>query len=183
MKKFNLSLTLSLVFLLFLGSGCQSIDQPKSTIAGQKTFTFLDPGKVKDERFSPPSNERDRMIQEAIRGSFESRGLSFSPGDAELVVGYLVIRLDNVSTTVIPTYYGSDYPKIQSLAHKKGVLKKRQAANFEVGAIVIDIIDARKGELIYRGSAKRDIMGVEELSEMQPLVESAVAEALADFFN
>lgn len=169
--------------LLLAGSGCQSVDQPKETLEGQRSFTFMDSRNLNDKRFSAPSSERDQVIQAAIRESFEANGLSYVPGEADLVVGYLIIRLDNVSTTVIPTYYGSDYGKIQSLAHKKGVLKSRQPGNFEVGAIVIDIIDTSKEELVYRGSAKRDIMGLEDMSGLQPLVESAVAEALADYFE
>jgi hypothetical protein len=174
---------LGLVLLILAGAGCQSIETPKSTMKGQRSFKFMEPRNVTDKRFSQPSNERNQVIQQAIREVFEANGVQYAPEEAELVVGYLVIRVDNVSTTVIPTYYGSDYAKIQSLAHKRGVLKNRQADNFEVGAIVVDVIDARKKELIYRGSAKRDIMGLENMSELQPLVESAVKEALADFFE
>ena len=177
-----LPLALGLFFIL-AGSGCQSIDKPKSTIEGHSSFRFLDSRNINDDRFSPPTNELDRLIQQEIRNVFAARGLAYEPENAELVIGYLVIRMDNVSTTVIPTYYGEDHAQIRSLAHKKGVLKSRNPGNFEKGAIVIDIIDAAEEELIYRDSAQRDIMGVTDVSEMRPLVESAVEEALAGFFK
>lgn len=183
MKKIHLSPVIGLGLLFFVFTSCQSIDKPKSTLEGQTSFRFMDSGRGNDKRFSPPSNERDQLIQAAIQEVFESNGVEYAPMDAELIIGYLVIRMDNVSTTVIPTYYGPDQDKIRSLAHKKGVLDNRNPVNFEVGAIVVDVIDTKKQELIYRGSAKRDIMGLEEISEMQPLIESAVAEALEDFFK
>lgn len=182
MKALRFSPIIGLVSLLSLSTGCQSIDKPKSTVDGQTSFMFMDAGGS-DNRFSPPSSERDRVIQSAIGEVFKSNGLEYAPMDAELIIGYLVIRMDNVSTTVIPTYYGPDHEKIRSLAHKKGVLDNRNPGSFEVGAIVVDVIDAEKQELIYRGSAKRDILGLDEISEMKPLIESAVAEALEDFFR
>lgn len=183
MKFMQLFPFLSLFLMLLLVSGCQSVDKPKGTLKDQMTFTFMDSRNVNDERFSTPTNERDQVIQGAIRETLEANGLTYSAEDPELVIGYLVIRMDDVSTTVIPTYYGSDYLKIKSLAHKKGVLKNRNAGTFEVGAIVIDVIDVEEGKLIYRNSARRDIMGVEDMAAMQPLVESAVDEALAEFFE
>jgi hypothetical protein len=169
--------------LIALLSGCQSIKQPKGTSQGYNSFRFIDKATTVDNRFEEPSEFRDRAAQNAIWEQFESHGLGIETKDADLIVAYLFVRQDNVSTLVVPTYYGPDYREIQSYAHKKGVLKGNNADFFEVGAIVIDILDAKTNKLIYRGFAKRDIKGVTAEAEKRSLIDSAVQEALAGFLN
>jgi hypothetical protein len=183
MRNRPILLLLALTGLVAAITGCQSIDQPKGTSKGYTSFRFIDKGNSADSRFEEPSEFRDRAAQAAIRDQFESKGLAFSTEDADLIVSYLYVKQDNVSTTAVPSYYGGDYRDIQSYAHKKGVIKSNNPDFFEVGAIVIDILDAKTFKLVYRNFAKRDIKGVTDEAEKQSLIDSAVAEALAGFFK
>jgi len=173
-------LTLSLTLLL---AGCQSIDAPKGTSKGATSFRFFERAPVGDQRFEEPAALRDQLTQAAIRREFESRGLSEAGRESDLMVSYLYIKQDNVSTMAIPTYYGGNYQEIQSLAHKKGVVDNKINDYFERGAILIDIMDTRKQKLVYRSFAKRDLTGVKDEAALQALIDSAVQEALADFFQ
>ena len=162
-------------------TACKSIDQPKGTAKSYSTFRFIKTGPASDELFAVPSQDRDQIVQDAIRQEFKASGLTFAPDKADLIVSYLLIRQDNVSMLAVPTYYGDDYMDIQSFANKKGVLKGTDYDHFERGAIVVDIIDVSKNNLIYRDFSVRDIMGVDSPEQAEPLIRSAVAEALARF--
>jgi hypothetical protein len=182
MKNNVYSLTLLILTTMVALTACQSIDQPKGTAKDYSTFRFIKTGPAGDERFAAPSRDRDKIVQDAIKQEFKTSGLTFAPDKADLIVSYLFIRQDNVSTLAVPTYYGADYRDIQSFAHKKGIVKGTDYDHFERGAIVVDIIDASKNELIYRDFSVRDIMGVDSPEQAEPLIRSAVAEALARFF-
>jgi hypothetical protein len=183
MKTQPLLLLLSLAGIIAALTGCQSIDQPKGSSEGYSSFRFIERGSTADGRFEEPSEFRDRTTQSAILDQFGAHGISFEEKDADLLVAYLYIKQDNVSTMAAPTYYGEEYQDIQSYAHKKGVLKSNSRDTFEVGAIVIDVIDLKTQKLIYRSYAKRDIKGVTTNAERDSLIGSAVAEALSGFFE
>ncbi len=171
--------SLSLLFL----AGCQSISQPKGSSAGYATFKFYERAPVGDQRFEEPSALKDRATQEAIRSAFQEHGLAYSRNNPDLVVSYLFIKQDNVGTQTVPTYYGADYQKIQSVVHQKGVLDQPDMGYFKRGAIVIDIMDVKAKKLVYRDFAVRDLQGATDPDALSSLIESAVNEALEDFLN
>jgi len=169
--------------LLLLSTGCSSVSMPKGSSKGYTTFKFFAKPPVGDQRFEEPSSLRDQATQSAIRQAMEDKGITLSRESADLVVSYLYIRQDNVSTKAIPAYYGADYQEIQSLAHKKGVLDQPDMGYFDKGAIVIDIMDTRARKLVYRNFAVRDIDGITDEAQLKALIESAVNEALSTFFR
>jgi len=168
---------------LFALTGCQSVKKIEGTSKGYSTFRFIDMGPSGDDRFEEPAAEKDQVAQSAIREIFEANGLTYSTDDADLMIAYLFIRQNNVSTMVVPTYYGLEHDKIQSYAHKKGVIKGEQRESFDNGAIVIDIIELDSQKLIYRDWSVRDVRGVSDKDEKIQLVEDVIAESLARFFE
>lgn len=183
MKIIRLFTLLAFSILLAGIFGCQSIDQPKGTSKGYSTYRFIDKTSGADARFEVPAEPVDRSIQAAIRDELESSGLVDGAGNSELVIAYLIIKQNAVSTTAVPTYYGDEFSDIQTLAHKKGVLKSTIPDQFERGAIVVDVFDTAKQKLIYRSFAVRDMKGVEESDQAELLIRSAVAEALGPFLQ
>ncbi|MEI6071511.1 MAG: DUF4136 domain-containing protein [Verrucomicrobiae bacterium] len=106
-------------------------------------------------------------------------------GDADLIIAYMLLRQENVSTTGNQDYfgYGRDAIAIMEEAHKRGVLKKSRPDAFDDGAIVIDLLDARTNKLIYRNYAKKAVaVGISD-SARQARINSTVAEALTPFFR
>jgi hypothetical protein len=133
-------------------------------------------------KIAPPEGAVDQMVQAAISTEFEKQGLNMSDADADLIIAYLLITQDNVSTATMSEYfsYQRDAIKISDKAHTKGIMKRD---SFETGAIVIDLIDAKTNELIYRNFAKRELR--QNVSDEQRVmrIQSAVEETLADFFR
>ena len=178
-----ISQTLLAALAIIILAGCQSISQPKGSSKGYSTFKFYERAPVGDQRFETPSALKDQVTQAAIQNAFESHGLTVSTTNPDLVVSYLFIKQDNVGTQSVPTYYGPDYQKIQSVAHKKGVLDQPDMGYFQRGAIVIDIMDTKAKKLVYRDFAVRDLQGMDDPDQMAALIKSAVDEALQEFLK
>ena len=125
------------------------------------------------------------MIQDAIMSQFETNGFTIGQENADLIVAYLLIIQDNVSTTMIDTHfgYGRSTGKIMDEAHKRGVIKGKRPDKFKAGAIVIDLVDRKTNELVYRNYAKRDIIKNISDDKRQKRITEAVNEALAVFFR
>ena len=62
-------------------------------------------------------------------------------------------------------------------------LLDKRPDEFEAGAIVIDILDAKDNQLIYRHFAKRDLLEGADTATRNARINEAVAEALEPFFR
>jgi len=146
-------------------------------------FVKLDPNR--ETAGVERAAEVNEMIREAVEYRFGQEGFEVKDGDADLVVAFLLIIQNNVTTTAIGEYFGysEDRGKILSQAHKKGVIKGKHADFYEAGAVVIDLLDAHSNKLIYRNFAKRNIVGNRTENEVQAEIQAAVDEALANFFK
>lgn len=164
-------LRLTVLVLAVIISGCATIDLPKGTSKGYSTFCFVHTNRSSVPFFAESSVPVNRMVQDAISEEFESQGLTIDD--------------DNASTAMIDSYFGHGRSAgdIVELAHKNGVLKATTPDNFEAGAIVIDLIDAKTDELVYRHFAKRDLIKNISDEKRRQRVTDAVNEALAPFFR
>ncbi len=164
--------------------GCKSIDLPKGTSEGFSSFRFIKVDLNPDYDFVEESDDIDSVIQSCITQKLGANSIARDDDNADLIVGYLLLRQDNVTTARIDTYfgYGKAGNDIANIAHKRGVVKGKNRDQFEKGAIVIDVIDTQKNQLVYRSYAVRDIDGIPDV-QMPLLVESAVEEALQPFFQ
>jgi hypothetical protein len=125
------------------------------------------------------------MIQDALANSFRSNGIAIDRENAELVVGYLLLIQDNATTLLIDDYfgYGRDAEHIADVAHIRGVVDNKSPDQFERGAIVIDVMDAKTNKLVYRNFAKRDIHRGLSDSVRKQRIQEAIDEAMQKFFR
>jgi len=109
---------------------------------------------VVDERRA----EVHQMIQSAIADDLERKGLSRVAGGGDVQVGYLIVVVDNVSTTTDADYfgYGRDSAALAKKAHQARA-RSNARDYFEVGAIVIDVVDPRNSKLLFRSTAQMDV--------------------------
>jgi len=131
------------------------------------------------------TNREDRVntyLQAALKEEFESHGLKESEQDAELIVAFLLIVQDTAVTTAISDYYITSGSDILSEAHRR-MGKKNLPGGYEAGAIVVDIIDKKSGEVIYRDFAKREVLDYLTPAEKEQRARDAAVEAVATFFR
>ena len=80
--------------------------------------------------------------------------------------------------------YGRDPEKILEAAHDEGVVKNDSPDARRRGALVVDVMDARTGKLVFRNYAVRGIAPAgTPTSVRDQRLREAVAEAIGPFFR
>ena len=176
--------TLFAVLLLAILSGCtSSIPMPKGTQKGYSSARFINPKKLEGLAATDKSVNLTRMIKEAITQEFTSHGMELLDQNADLIIAHLVIIQDNVLTTSINQYFGyQDNSEILAEAHKRRV-DKGQPEYLKKGALVIDLIDAKTSQLIYRDYGIRNTVANLSEEEKQVRINEIVSGILANFFK
>ncbi|MGB6221911.1 DUF4136 domain-containing protein [Haloferula sp.] len=177
---------IALATLAFAAVSCSSVEMPKGTSKGYTSarLVTIDKEPTYDKEF-PNQASANRMIQKSLASNFRANHLTVTDGSADLIVGYLVLVQNNYSTIAFDDYfgYGRDSDSIVDKAQTLGVVKNNRPDAFESGTIVVDVIDARTNELVYRGHATRDIYTSSSASARQANINAAVTEALNGFFR
>lgn len=162
-------------------------------IAGcSSTPTRVDKGAVSAHNFNfinggialtPPAKiKRDaahQLIQEAIVKNLAAKGISRSTAQGDVIVGYMVIIGNNVSTEAVTTYFG--YGRDADALHNKAQNAYSGSKNpneFEAGTLMIDVVDAKTYELIYRDYVVRPILGDATAEARAEYIQEAVDAAL-----
>lgn len=157
------------------------------------TPTHVDKGTIHARTFSfvsrapTPANYADtrqsthQVIQDAITKRLASSGVSHVPAGGDITVGYLVIVGNNVSTTSLNDYFGysGDTDALVQKAHAKATGSKNPNY-FEVGTLVIDIVDTKSFKLLKRGYATRQNLRGLPADARVAEVQEAVDEILRD---
>jgi hypothetical protein len=177
---------IALTALAFAAISCSSVDMPKGTSKGYTSARLVRPDKEPTyDKDIPNQASANRMIQKSLAANFRANNLKVTDGSADLIVGYLVLIQNNFSTLALDDYfgYGRDSDAIVDKAQTLGVVKSTRPDAFESGTIVVDVIDARTNELVYRGHATRDIFKSSSDSARQANINDGVTEALQGFFR
>jgi hypothetical protein len=183
MKRILQPLLLAAVGLLAsCGTG---VDMPKGTAKGYQSarLTQRDPGgrTITD----PTERQVNAMIQKSIARQFTSNGMAYGSGNADLVVAYMVIYQEPGVTSSYDDYfgYGRDAGEISEAAHRRGTLESERPDFFRQAGVVVDVIDSRTYQLVYRNFAKADVIKSASASTRAARVDAAVTQALQPFFG
>jgi len=121
-----------------------------------------------------------QQIQEAISKNLEAKGMSRSTDAGDVIVAYMIILGNNVSTEAVTTYFGSG--RDAAALHDKAQAAYTSSPNpntFEAGTLLIDVIDAKTYELLYRNFVVRPVMWQATTEERAGRIQEAVDTALA----
>lgn len=105
--------------------------------------------------------EVHQLIQKAIATELGQKGLRQVPNGGDVQVGYMVIVADNATTATYDDYfgYGRDAAELSEKAHK--ILGRANSRNrFEVGAIVIDVVNPSNSKLLFRSYVHTDVQNI-----------------------
>jgi len=103
-------------------------------------------------------------------------GLAAQRGEVE--VGYLIVVADNASTAAYDENfgYGPDATKLAEKAHQH-LSKSNRRDYFEVGALVIDLVDTSSDRLIYRSYVHAEVLELsadQRAARIKQLVDSCL---------
>lgn len=158
---------------------------PKGSANGYSSANFFPAGATFNSKELEDSPVVNQNIRDAITAQFTQNGLAFGKKGAELDVGYIIIRQNSAVTILNDDHFGPgrNSTGILSLAHDRGVIEKNHSYDYDAGAILIDVVDARTKELVYRDFVKNDVIPNITPAERKERLHAAVEEALAKFFR
>ena len=175
----NLCLLPLLVTALLL-AGCSSTPThvDKGAINAH-SFNFVNGGIA----LAPPASEKrdltHQIIQQAIINELAAKGLKRTGETGDLIVAYMIILGNNVSTEADTTYFGSG--RNADALHNKAQDAYSGSANpnhFAAGTLLIDVIDAKTYELLYRNFVVRPVLADASVQARSVLIHEAVVTAL-----
>ena len=176
---------LPLVVIAAVLNACSSgVDQPTGNSKGYNSARL-----VARKSSAPASTATQKkvhgMIQNSIAAQFRTNGMAYNQGASDLVVTYLVVFQDNAMTTYFDDYYGHgrDPEAISDAAHKKNVIEGKRPDEFESAGVIIDIVDARTNELVYRNYGAGDFVRGLGDSTRTARVNQVINTAIAPFFR
>ncbi len=167
-------LCICILGLAFL-AGCSSgSDEVTSSEIHARTFDFV------GRKSEAPSYADDRaavhsMIQSAISENLAARGLIQATASGDVIVAYLVITENNVSTSAISDYFSYRKDCVHDV-YTEG----KNPDHFEAGTLLIDIIDPKSFRLLKRGYATRPIMRHLSTDSRDARIREVVDEILRD---
>ncbi len=144
------------------------------------SYNFINGGIA----LAPPATDRrdaiHQLIQKAIVNNLSAKGLERTDGTGDVLVAYMVIVGNNVSTEAITTYFGMgrDADALHNKA-EDAYSSSRNPNHFEAGTLVIDILDAKTYKLLYRNYAVRPILGNATTAVRGERIQEAVNAVLA----
>jgi len=161
-------------------TGCSSTPTHVDKGAVQAhTFNFINGGIA----LTPPATDKrsaaNQQIQEAIIKNLAAKGLTRTDGAGDVIVAYMIIIGNNVSTEAITTYFGTgrDANALHDMAHD-AYTSSPNPNRFEAGTLLIDVIDGKTYELLYRDFAVRPLMWQATPEERAVRIQEAVDAAL-----
>jgi hypothetical protein len=167
--------------LLWL-AGCSST--PTQVDTGPihaRTFSFIQRTQKASPGFANENEDLHKMIHEAIVKNLGSRGVTNVEAGGNVLVAYMVIVGNNVSTTAINDYfgYGRNAVELQEKAQDAYTSSKSPNA-FQAGTLVIDIIDPTTLKLLKRGYTVRPILRNQAAEARAERIQEAVDQILQD---
>jgi hypothetical protein len=153
--------TLFIAFVSILATGCAgvkvaSIQNPNIDLGKYDTFCWIQGCEVKyqgpDYGYNP---ERMQLLQEIIKAELESKGLTNDKNAPDLLVGFHVI-LEEKETILIKNREMID-PYGRQVSYWNGYDEyfKQEIYRFLKGSLIIDLIDAETGSVVWQTTAQR----------------------------
>lgn len=151
-----------------------SVDYDAQTdFSGYRTYGLLpDPPATGNYRADNP------LLQQRIRGAIgdrlELQGFASAP-DPQIQIGYHASISQKLDVRTVNASYGYGHWR-----HPGGI-PTTEVREYEEGALVIDVVDARRNTLVWRGVGRLRLRGAPTPEQTSQRVREVVAEILGRF--
>ncbi len=165
-------------------AGCSSVRvsadfDPAANLHSYKTFAWL-PGPQKEtgnERIDNPL--LDKRIRDGVTRQLQLQGyVEADASAADMLVGYHISLDRKLDVTTVNNHYGYGYRGAggSPIASSHTVVHE-----YETGTLIIDLVDRRKNQLVWRGSGESRLTKRPTPEETDKKVATVVAAILAKF--
>jgi len=177
--KNSVLLTLSLAALVL--AGCSTPTQVNSGPIRAATFSFVAGAGQTTPSFADGRQQAHAMIQDSITKNLAAKGLTKMASGGDVIVAYLIITGNKVSSEAIETYFGYGRDGL-ALADKASTAyaNSKNPNYFEAGTLLIDVIDAKTYKLLKRSSTTRELLANPTAEVRAERIQEAVDAVFAD---
>lgn len=181
-----------IVFTVLLLSACSTTDtswdyNPDIHFAQFKTFAWITPNS--DNSQFHLDGLMDQRVRHAVDNNLQKKGLTLVAKDkADIWVNYLTKVKTKMDINSFTSYYGynpyySFYGPSWGWGQPFGALPvtQTQVHQYNVGTLIIDIIDAKTEQLIWRGSLGDIVKDKKTPEQRITFINNAVNAILAKF--
>jgi hypothetical protein len=146
---------------------------PGYDLENYKTFDWSEKENIEHGKNPLRYNElNDKRIKTAVREELESRGYLFSEIEPDLVIHYHIVIDDQsiIANDPFGHSYSPNWIRMQTNIY-----------SYREGTLIIDLMDARTNNLIWRGWAVSAINEVLRPEEVEKLIRHAVSKIFRKF--
>lgn len=162
--------------LLALAAGCTTSPSiatsadPQINYQNYRTFTVVRARTPSNPQVTP---ELIRQVNESTASAFRNKGLTeVADGPADL----LILPHGMIETRTDITDWGFTYGRFQRWGgYGMGVGGPYQLREYKEGTLLIDVIDGRTKELVWRGSAQAELAGAPDINRIRPAIDQIVS--------
>jgi len=168
------------VAVLALLVGCAGIQvssdwDPEFDFSRARSFTWLAGPHGESADLRATNELIDGRIREAIDAELMRRGYQKVEGSPDLLVGYHLAFEKKMSVTSVNSYYGYD-PYWGPAGHWETRIRE-----YDVGTLVIDVVEAGSNELVWRGWGKGRVRENSSPAQSIADIRAAVSKILERF--
>jgi len=116
----------------------------------------------------------DSRVHSAVNDELHAKGYTENAESPDFRVAYHVVLKEKIAAAAFPTYYGYGLGRWPGPADV-------QVATYEEGTLLLDFVDGRMNELVWRGAASTRINPDRTPQERTELIRTAVQRMLKDF--
>ena len=165
-------LTIGFATLALTLSGCGSPLKTETDFDPEASFTDLRTyGWVSEEdKRSAPNAQTERHIVRSVEAELASKGYRRDSARPDFLVGFIVVRVDEVVQQTMVTDSVLGYVSMRSYSQ-----------SFADGTMVLFIEEPEGGRVIWRGAAEKSFDQDASRGEVNQTIEEAVKKLLSEF--
>lgn len=149
---------------------------PEQNFGGYQTYVWAAPPKTGDPRLD--SELTQRRIQAAVDTVLGRKGFRPVTGNEQpdFIVGYYAAVDGRVDVQTVGTYYGWGWGPYYG-----GMYPTTQTRYYNQGTLIVDIADAGKKQLVWRGTGESEVHQERDPERRQARLVAAVQEIMRGF--
>ncbi len=174
--------------ILSLSFGCSTVSvttdhNPNFNFSNLKSYAWLDNGKAPSADARINSEVVVGGMRKTVEKVLAARGyVKTEEGSADFMVSWLggidkKIRAENIDHL----YSSYGYGALQHDPLRRSTTPSPVAYEYEVGTLIIDILDPVEHKVIWRGSGQDQIIGKKNPDEVEKRLHEAVTAIMKDF--
>ncbi|MGL4615345.1 MAG: DUF4136 domain-containing protein [Shewanella sp.] len=124
----------------------------------------------------------DQRVRNAVNSQLSAKGISLVDGkDADLLVNYLTKIDKKINVDTFNTHFGYNPYYAPSWRWGGSMQTQTTVREYEVGTLIIDLIDSKTAKLIWRGSVADTIRDKSTPEQKVQMINEAVAKVMANY--